>query len=254
MPRLSAIVITKNEAANIAACLDSVAFCDERIVVDSGSDDDTVAIAQAHGATVHHHPWQGFGKQKQAALSHATGDWVLLIDADERVTSALAAQIQKAIAQPTADGYEMPRLSTFLGRPMRHSGWYPDYILRLFRRGKARISDDLVHERVICEGAVSRLTEPLLHFPVTTLESALSRVDRYSTANAQMLVASGRRVSFASGFLHGLFTFFKAYILRAGFLDGREGFLLAVLNAEGAYYKYMKAWSTKVRQADRRRD
>jgi glycosyltransferase involved in cell wall biosynthesis len=254
MPRLSAIVITKNEAANIAACLDSVAFCDERIVVDSGSDDDTVAIAQARGAAVHYHAWEGFGKQKQVALSHATGDWVLLIDADERVTPALAAQIRDAAARADADGYEMPRLSTFLGRPMRHSGWYPDYILRLFRRGKARISDDLVHERVICEGAVSRLTEPLLHFPVTTLESALSRVDRYSTANAQMLVASGRRVSFASGFLHGLFTFFKTYILRAGFLDGREGFLLAVLNAEGAYYKYMKAWSTKVRQAGRRRD
>jgi glycosyltransferase involved in cell wall biosynthesis len=249
MPRLSAIIITKNEAANIAACLDSAAFCDERIVVDSGSDDDTVAIAQAHGAAVHHHAWEGFGKQKQVALSHASGDWVLLIDADERVTPALAAQIQKALAQPSADGYEMPRLSTFLGRPMRHSGWYPDYVLRLFRRGKARISDDLVHERVICDGAVSRLTEPLAHFPVTTLESALSRVDRYSTANAEMLVKSGRRVSFASGFLHGLFTFFKTYILRAGFLDGREGFLLAVLNAEGAYYKYMKAW-----QAGRRRD
>jgi glycosyltransferase involved in cell wall biosynthesis len=249
MPRLSAIVITRNEAANIAACLDSVAFCDERIVVDSGSDDDTVAIAQAHGAVVHHHAWEGFGRQKQVALSHAAGDWVLLIDADERVTPALAAQIQKTIAQPAADGYEMPRLSTFLGRPMRHSGWYPDYVLRLFRRGKARISDDLVHERVICDGAVARLTEPLHHFPVATLESALSRVDRYSTANAQMLVTSGRRVSFASGVLHGLFTFFKTYILRAGFLDGREGFLLAVLNAEGAYYKYMKAWL-----AGRRRD
>lgn len=249
MPRLSAIIITKNEAANIGACLDSVAFCDERIVVDSGSDDDTVAIAAARGVAVHHHPWQGFGKQKQVALSYATGDWVLLIDADERVTPALAAQIRDAAAQADADGYEMPRLSTFLGRPMRHSGWYPDYVLRLFRRGKARISDDLVHERVICDGTVSRLSEPLHHFPVAMLEAALSRVDRYSTANAEMLVKSGRRVSFASGFLHGLFTFFKTYVLRAGFLDGREGFLLAVLNAEGVYYKYMKAW-----QAGRRRD
>jgi glycosyltransferase involved in cell wall biosynthesis len=249
MPRLSAILITKNEAAHIGACLDSIAFCDERVVVDSGSDDDTVAIATARGAAVHHHPWEGFGRQKAVALSHATGDWVLLIDADERVTPALAAQIQKVVAQADANGYEMPRLSTFLGREMRHSGWYPDYILRLFRRGKARISDDLVHERVICDGAVSRLSEPLLHFPVATLESALSRVDRYSTANAEMLIRSGRRVSFASGFLHGLFTFFKTYILRAGFLDGREGFLIAVLNAEGAYYKYMKAWL-----AGRRRD
>src|SRR5690606_28779486 len=182
-------------------------------------------------------------------LSLAQGEWVLSLDADERVSPELASQIAQAVSGGQADGYEMPRLSSFCGRPMRHSGWYPDYVLRLFRRGKARISDDLVHERVICEGAVARLTEPLHHFPVATLESALSRVDRYSTANAQMLVTSGRRVSFASGVLHGLFTFFKTYILRAGFLDGREGFLLAVLNAEGAYYKYLKAW-----QAGRRRD
>ncbi|MGE0563838.1 MAG: glycosyltransferase family 2 protein [Pseudolabrys sp.] len=242
MPRLSAIVITKNEAANIGGCLDSVAFCDERIVVDSGSSDDTVKIAKARGATVHHHDFAGFGRQKNVALSHATGDWVLLVDADERVTPALATQIQDAIEKSAADGYEMPRLSTFCGRPMRHSGWYPDYILRLFRRGKARISDDLVHERVICDGTVARLTEPLLHYPVDRLEAALSRMDRYSTANAEMLVTSGRRVSFVSGILHGLFMFFKVYILRAGFLDGREGFLLAVANAEGTYYKYMKAW------------
>ena len=242
MPRLSAIVITRNEAGNIGDCLDSVAFCDERIVVDSGSDDDTVSIAKARGASVHYHPFEGFGRQKAAALSHATGDWVFVIDADERVTPALAAQIQDAVVRPGADGYEMPRLSTFCGRPMRHSGWYPDYILRLFRRGKAGISDDLVHERVICDGPVARLTEPLLHFPVDRLEAALSRVDRYSTANAEMLIRSGRQVSFASGIVYGLFTFFKVYVLRAGFLDGREGFLLAVANAEGTYYKYMKAW------------
>lgn len=242
MTRLSAIVITRNEAANIAACLDSLAFCDERIVVDSGSSDDTVAIAQAMGAKVSVHPWSGFGAQKNAALALAQGDWVLSIDADECVPPELAAEIVEAIAKDAADGYEMPRLSSFCGRPMRHSGWYPDYVLRLFRRSRARFSDDLVHERVICDGKVLRLRTALVHHPVKRLEDALARADRYSTAGAEMMIAANRRVSFASGLLHGWFAFVRTYILRAGFLDGREGFLLAVANAEGTYYRYMKAW------------
>jgi glycosyltransferase involved in cell wall biosynthesis len=240
---LSAIVITKNEASNIADCLDSLAFCDERIVVDGGSADETVRIAEEKGAVVVASPgWQGFGPQKNFALSHAGGDWVLSLDADERVSPALAMEIKRAIAERRAEGYEMPRRSSFCGRQMRFSGWYPDYVLRLFRRGKARFSDDAVHERVICSGPVARLSEPLLHRPVTQLEDALSRMDRYSTAGADILVASGRRVSFMSGIAHGLWTFMRTYILRAGFLDGREGFLLAVANAEGTYYRYMKAW------------
>ncbi len=243
MPRLSAIIITKNEAANIADCLDSLAFCDERIVVDGGSTDDTARIAQAKGAQVVSAPqWRGFGPQKNLALSQAKGDWVLSLDADERVSAALAEEIKRAIADGRADGYEMPRRSSFCGRPMRFSGWYPDYVLRLFRRGKARFSDAAVHERVICDGKVARLREPLMHFPVMRLEDALSRMDRYSTAGADMLAASGRRVSFMSGILHGLWTFLRGYIFRGGFLDGREGFLLAVANAEGTYYRYMKAW------------
>jgi glycosyltransferase involved in cell wall biosynthesis len=242
MPRLSAIIITRNEAGNIGACLDALSFCDERIVVDSGSEDDTVAIAHAKGAKVDAHAWNGFGPQKNHALSLATGDWVLSVDADERVTPALAKAIASAIDAGLADGYEMSRRSRFLGREMRHSGWYPDYVLRLFRRGRARFSDDLVHERVICDGPVVRLAEPLLHEPVARIEDALSRMDRYSTAGAEMLVAAGRRVSFASGILHGFWSFFRAYVLRRGFLDGREGFLLAIANAEGTYYRYMKAW------------
>ncbi len=130
MPALSAIIITRNEAKNIAACLESVAFCDERIVVDAGSSDETVAIAESYGAAVTTHQWAGFGRQKNVALSLARGDWVLSIDADERVSPPLAAEIRAAIASPVADGYEMPRLSTFLGRTMRHSGWFPDYVLR----------------------------------------------------------------------------------------------------------------------------
>src|SRR5215831_1380703 len=240
---LSAIIITRNEARNIAACLESLAFCDERIVVDSGSDDDTGEIAEAAGATVVTHPWAGFGAQKNFALSQARGDWVLSIDADERVSAALAAEILSTIRAACACGYEIGRVSTFLGRPMRHSGWFPDYVLRLFRREKARFTDDLVHERVVCEGPIGRLSGIIEHHPVLRLEDALARVDSYSTAGAEMLAASRRRVSFASGITHGLWSFLRAYVMRLGFLDGREGFLLAVANAEGTYYRYMKAWA-----------
>jgi glycosyltransferase involved in cell wall biosynthesis len=242
VPTLSAIIIAKAEAGKIAACLDSLAFCDECIVVDSNSTDGTAEIAQSKGARVVQRDFDGFGAQKNYALSLATCDWVLSIDADERVTPELGKAIRNAIAKPGAHGYEIPRLSRFLGREMRHSGWYPDHVLRLFRRGRARFSDDLVHERVVCDGPLGRLDEPLLHDPVGRIEDALSRMDRYSTAGAAMLSASGRRVSFASGIAHGLWTFFRTYVLRLGFLDGREGFLLAVANAEGTYYRYMKAW------------
>jgi glycosyltransferase involved in cell wall biosynthesis len=235
-------VITRNEEANIGPCLDALAFCDERIVVDAGSADRTVALAREKGARVETHEWRGFGAQKNFALSLAQGDWVLSIDADERVSATLAGEIRRVIAEGRTDGFEIPRLSSFVGREMRHSGWFPDYVLRLFRRGKARFSDDLVHERVVCDGPVGRLAEPLAHHSVTRLEQAISRVDRYSTAGAEMLVASGRRVSFAHGITHGIWSFFRAYVLRLGFLDGREGFLLAVANAEGTYYRYMKAW------------
>ena len=242
MPVLSAIIITKNEAANIADCLDSVAFCDERIVVDAGSTDETVQIAQSKGAQVVSHPFEGFGAQKGFALSLAASDWVLSIDADERVLPELAQEILHAVGTGAADCYEIPRRSTFCGRPMNWSGWSPDYVLRLFRRDKAFFTADLVHERVICKGTAARLNIPLMHDPVRRLEDALSRMDRYSTAGAEQLVAAGKRVTFASGILHGLWTFVRLYLLRAGFLDGREGFLLAVANAEGTYYRYMKAW------------
>jgi glycosyltransferase involved in cell wall biosynthesis len=243
-------VITKNEEANIGPCLDALAFCDERIVVDAGSADRTVALARERGARVETHDWQGFGIQKNFALSLAQGDWVLSVDADERVSTALAREIERAIAAGSADGYEIPRLSSFVGREMRHSGWFPDHVLRLFRRGRARFSDDLVHERVICDGPVGRLTEHLAHDSVTRLEQAISRVDRYSTAGAEMLVASGRRVSFAQGITHGMWSFFRAYVLRLGFLDGHAGFLLAIANAEGTYYRYMKAWLAQRRKTE----
>ncbi len=248
MTQLSAIVITKDEAANIGACLDSLAFCDERIVVDCGSIDATVEIARQKGARVMFHEWAGFGPQKNYALSLAAGDWVLSLDADERVTPELAIAIKGAITGGDADGFEFPRLSNFCGRQIYHSGWYPDYVLRLFRRGKASFDDAIVHERAICSGTVKRLRPPLLHDTMPTLEAALTRVNRYSTPKAQMLIASGRKISFLTGIGHGFFAFLRAYIFRAGFLDGAEGFLLAVISAETSYYPYMKAWLAMRRQ------
>jgi glycosyltransferase involved in cell wall biosynthesis len=242
VPKLSAITITRNESANIGACLESVSFCDERIVVDCGSADDTVKQAQDRGARVIHHEWTDHGTQKSIALAHATGEWVFLIDADERVTPALAAQLWQVMKEGKCVGYEMPRQSTFCGRVMRHSGWYPDYVLRLFRRERGRFSEHLVHTRVLVDGPVGRLTEPLIHYPMPRIEDALSKMDTYSTAGAQMIVASGRRVWFVTGIVRGITAFLRTYIWRAGFLDGREGFLLAVTNAEGSYYRHMKAW------------
>jgi glycosyltransferase involved in cell wall biosynthesis len=242
MPQLSAIVIARNEAANIGECLDCLAFCDERIVVDSGSSDGTQDIARQRGARVEFHAWSGFGPQKNYALSLAAGAWILSIDADERVTPQLAEAIKAALVDDGVDGWEFPRRSSFCGREMRHSGWRPDYVLRLFRRGKARFKDAVVHERVVCDGTVKRLDAPLIHHPVLKLEDALSRMDRYSTASAAVRVASGRKVSFLAGIGHGVSSFLRTYVLRLGFLDGAEGFLLAVANAEGSYYRYMKAW------------
>jgi glycosyltransferase involved in cell wall biosynthesis len=250
MPNISAIVITKNEARNIGACLDSLAFCDERIVVDCGSADATVAIARDRGARVAFHEWQGFGPQKNFALSLATGAWVLSIDADEWITPDLAAAIMAATEDEEADAWEFPRYSSFCGRPMRHQKLRPDYVLRLFRRGKAEFDNVIVHERVRCDGVVKRLRQPLMHHPVLKLEDALSRMDRYSSASAEKIVSSGRRVSFLTGIGHGLYSFFRIYILRAAFIDGAEGFLLAVANAEGSYYRYMKAWLANRQRAE----
>jgi glycosyltransferase involved in cell wall biosynthesis len=240
--RLSAIIIARNEAANIGACLDSLAFCDECIVVDCGSSDGTLLIAKEKGARVAFHAWKGFGPQKNYALSLAQGDWVLSIDADERVSPELAAEIRHAIETRKADGFEIPRSSDFCGSTMRHSGWFPDRVLRLFRRDKGRFTDDLVHERVLCDGTIARLKASLRHYPVVRLEDAVRRMDSYSTLSAEQIAASGRRVSVMTGVAHGTFAFLRTYILRLGFLDGAAGFMLAVAIAEGSYYRYMKAW------------
>jgi glycosyltransferase involved in cell wall biosynthesis len=241
---LSVIVITKDEEPVIRRCLESVAWADEIIVVDSGSTDRTREICRALGAKVQATTdWPGFGPQKNRALEQATGDWVLSVDADEWLTPELQAEIRQIITVPTQHAaFRIPRSSSFCGRYMRHSGWWPDPVLRLFRRGSARFSDDLVHERLIVDGSVGQLSHLLMHESFTSLEEVLHKVDRYSSAGAQMMVARGREGSLASAVLHGWWTFVRTYFLRAGFLDGPEGFILAVSNAQGVYYRYLKAW------------
>lgn len=242
MTKLSVVIITKNEAHNIRACLESAAWADEIIVVDSGSTDDTVKISESMGAQVYiTGDWPGFGPQKNRALSHATGEWVLSLDADERITPPLRGEIEAALNNPQGHtAFCMPRLSSFCGRYMRHSGWYPDLVTRLFKRGSARFSEDLVHESLIVDGLIGKLRQSILHETFNDLEELLTKINQYSTAGARMLNEKNKTASLKKAIAHGLWAFFRTYILRAGFMDGREGFMLAVSTAESTYYRYAK--------------
>lgn len=239
---LSVIIITKNEAANILGCLESVAFADEFIVVDSGSTDNTVALARDFGARVVVTPdWPGFGPQKNRALDLATGDWVLSVDADERVTPELAQAIRGAMDDPRSDAWEMPRLSWFCGRFIRHGGWWPDYVLRLWRRGAARFTDAAVHERVVPDsGRSARLGPHLLHYPYPDFDALVTKINRYSSDAAAMMHAKGRRANVFTALGHSFWTFVRIYLIRRGFLDGRHGLVLAVTAAAGSFFRYAK--------------
>ena len=238
---LSVIIIAKNEAKHIVACLESVAFADEFIVVDSGSTDNTVELAREFGARVEiTTDWPGFGPQKNRALDLATGNWVLSIDADERVTPELAREIQAVMAEPQADAYDIPRLSEFCGRFIRHSGWWPDYVLRLFKRGTGRFTDAAVHERVTPQGPVLKLKGHLEHYPYPNLDALINKINRYSSDAAAMMYARGKRATIFSAMGHGLWTFVRIYLIRRGFLDGRHGLVLAVTAAAGSFFRYAK--------------
>ena len=242
---LSVILITPNESRNVLACLQSVAFADEWIVVDSGSGDDTRDIAAAFGArVVLADDWPGFGPQKNRALALAQGRWVLSIDADERVDPELASRIRAVVADASrsAAGYELSRLSRFCGQWMRHGDWYPDRVLRLFRREAGRFSEDSVHERLQVQGTVARLPGKLLHDTMTGLDDALAKMNRYSSGRAADLVRSGRQGSLAGAIGHGLWAFLRGYLFKRGFLDGRLGLVLALYVAEGTYYRHLKMW------------
>ena len=238
---LSVIVIAKNEAANIRACLESVSWADEIIVVDSGSTDGTADIAKETGATVYvHADWPGFGPQKNRALGYATGDWIFSIDADERVTPELRREIEQAICKTGIEGYYCPRLSQFCGQYIHHCGWYPDYVLRLFRRNAGRFSDSLVHEVVRLEGKTARLQNPLLHYSYLTQDDVERKVEHYSSAAAQQMFESGKYSSWLGAALSGGWAFVRTYLLRLGVLDGLAGWNIACMNARTTYLKYRK--------------
>jgi glycosyltransferase involved in cell wall biosynthesis len=245
MPTLSVILITRNEEANLEDCLASLdGIAQQIVIVDTNSSDRTLEIAQKYGSLIAQPPdWPGFGPQKNRALDLATGEWVLSLDADERLTPALRSEILTAIHHSAKiDCFAIPRLSWYCGRFIRHSGWSPDYVDRLFKRGTARFSDDLVHERLIPEGAVAKLENPMLHYSFRNFSQVLSKIDRYSSASAEQAYAHGKRSNPCKAILHGLWAFFKTYVLKVGFLDGRHGLALAISNGEGSYYRYMKIW------------
>ena len=239
---VSVVVITKNEADAIERCLRSVGWAEEAIVLDCGSTDRTVEISQKLGARVNvTADWPGFGPQKNRALELATGEWVLSLDADEWVTPDLRDEILNAVSRPDgAVAFRLPRLSSFCGRFMRHSGWWPDHVIRLFRRGAARFSDDVVHEHVLVEGKTGTLRAPIMHETFVDLDELLQKMNNYSSLAAKEMRLGGRKAGLAGAVLRGLWAFMRTYFFRGGFLDGREGFMLAVATAEGTYYRYAK--------------
>ena len=239
---LSVIIITKDEEAAIYDCISAVSWADEIIVVDANSTDKTVEISKSLGAKVHiTKKWLGFGHQKNLALSLATKTWVLSLDADEIVSFQLKQEILEAIqSDSTNQAFQIPRLSSYCGQFIKHSGWSPDYVLRLFPRNQARFSNDLVHEKVLFNGAIKSLKNPLIHTSYENLEDVLDKTNKYSTAGASMMHSAGKPSSLSKAVFKGIWAFIRTYFIRLGFLDGRIGFVLAVSNAEATYYKYLK--------------
>jgi glycosyltransferase involved in cell wall biosynthesis len=245
---LTAVLITLNEADRLEDCLASVAFCDEIVVVDGGSDDDTVAIAERHGARVIRSEWRGFGPQKQFAVDQASHDWVLCIDADERVSGPLRQSMLAVLPAtegspceaPTFSAYRLSRCNKFMGRYLKHGEGYPDWCLRLFDRRRARWSDDPVHEKVIADGEVGSLTGDLLHESAESLDAYLAKQNRYSTIAAEAALAKGRRATVAHLLLSPLLRFAKFYFFRLGLLDGLPGLVHILVGCGASFAKYAK--------------
>lgn len=240
--KITATIITYNEERNIARAIESLRAVDEIVIVDSGSSDRTCEIASKLGARVVEHEWPGFAGQKNFAAQQAAHDWILSIDADEAVSEALEAELwQFKKSEPACDAYTMPRLAQYLGRWIRHSGWYPDRKIRLYDRRKAQWVGEYVHESVKATGKVGHFESCLLHFTCNSLSEHLKTMDRYTTLAAEQLVASEEKVSWARLILDPPWTFFRTYVLQAGFLDGLEGLAIANMAAVYNFVKYAKA-------------
>jgi glycosyltransferase involved in cell wall biosynthesis len=249
MQSLSVAIVAMNEAENIARTLASVAWADEIILVDSGSTDRTVEIAQSFGAKVYRESWKGYGGQVNSALDKCSGPWILNLDADEEVTPKLAAEIQSLLSgSPSFNGYTVPRLNNIFGRWMRHGGLYPDRKLRLFRKGTARLAEDTEpHATPKTAEKTGKLKNHMLHSQYLTLEIYIQHMSSYSTSTIPLYLRSGKTSASLPAFiantvLNPLFTFFYNYVLRGGFLDGREGLLFHLYHSLYVSWKYAKAW------------
>jgi glycosyltransferase involved in cell wall biosynthesis len=240
--KISATIITCNEERRIARAIESLRCADEVLIVDSGSNDRTVELAEKLGARVIESPWPGYAKQKNLAAERAAHDWILSLDADEALSESLEAEIWRLKKNgPDCDAYTMPRLAQYLGKWIRHSGWYPDRKIRLYDRRKATWVGDFVHESVRVEGKVGHLESNLLHFTCDSLSEHLKTMDRYTTLAAEQLVAQKAEVTWTRLVMHPPWTFFKTYVLQRGFLDGIEGLAIANMAALYNFLKYAKA-------------
>ncbi|MCX7816197.1 MAG: glycosyltransferase family 2 protein [Syntrophales bacterium] len=240
---ISVAIITKNEEANLPRCLASVSFAKQVVVVDSGSTDGTVDIARSFGCDVYEEPWRGgFGIQKQLAVDRCCEPWVLVLDADERLPEETVDTIIRVVTEgdPDVMGYSFPRKNFFHGRWIRHAGWWPDRVVRLFRRGCGRMSTALVHEGVEVDGKVMKLECPIEHFTDGDLARILQKIDRYSTLGAKTAFSEGKRATIFGATVRAGWTFFYDYVFRFGFLDGEPGLTLAVTDAINKFFKYAK--------------
>lgn len=244
MSKISVYVIAYNDEPNMRACLESVAWADELIVVDSHSTDATEKISREFTDKVFQHDFQGFGKLRNDAVAHATHDWVFSLDTDERATPEIRDEIRRVLASgPTADAYFVPRRNYFLGRWIRHCGWYPDYRQpQLFRKSRMRYRDEVVHEGAEVDGKTGYLSEHVLQYPFRDIDHYLAKMDRYSDLMADRMVQQGRRFHVHQLVTHPCFTFAKMYLGRAGFLDGMPGLILSGLYAYYTFIKYAKLW------------
>ena len=240
MPTLSIIIITKNEAINILDCINSASFADEVIVLDSGSTDGTIDLVKSTQAKLLITDWPGYGIQKNRAIEASSGDWIFSLDADERISDALANEIKNAIQRNQYHVFELPRRSLFVSKFMNHSGWRPDFTKRLFKKSVARFSDHNVHEHLKTSHKHGRLKESLIHYSYRNFETVLEKMNNYSSSGALDAFNSGKKGSLRKALSHGLWAFIRTYFIRAGFLDGREGLMLSIANAEVTYYRYIK--------------
>jgi glycosyltransferase involved in cell wall biosynthesis len=248
VPKLTATIITRDEAAHIEACLASVAFADEILVVDSGSTDGTADLARAKGARVIVRDWPGYSAQKNFAASQSANDWILSIDADERVSPELRSDIQATLAnEPAAAGFRIPRVTWHLGRWIRTTDWYPDYQLRLYDRRRAGWNGRPVHESVSARGPVAQLRHDLQHYAYRDITHHHQTMDRYTTLAAEQMASDGRDAGLSDLLVHPPAAFLRNYVLKRGFMDGAPGAIVSAMNAHYVFLKYAKLWALRRR-------